>query len=68
MAADQPAWMGPYEGRELTLMLAGEKPLAMFGNAVQHRDLFPEADFAPMSQQGASCAAKRSFVPIMGST
>lgn len=33
--------------RELDLMLAGTKPAAMFGEAIQFRDILPEADFAP---------------------
>jgi len=28
-------------------MLAGSKPAAMFGEAIQFRDILPEADFAP---------------------
>lgn len=39
--------IGPHELRELDLMLAGTKPAAMFGEAVQFREIIPEADFAP---------------------
>ena len=42
-----PAGVGPRELRELELMLAGTKPAAMFGEAVQFRDIIPEEDFAP---------------------
>lgn len=41
-----PPGIGPHEGRELELMLAGEKPLAMFSD-VDGWDGFPDADFAP---------------------
>lgn len=42
-----PPGVGPHELRELELMLAGEKPAAMFGEAIQFRDILPEDDFAP---------------------
>jgi hypothetical protein len=41
-----PPGVGPHEDRELELMLAGTKPLAMFGDAVGSGYEFPEADFA----------------------
>lgn len=61
MAENQPSWMGPHEDRELALMLAGNKPLAMFGDAIQHRDLFPEADFAPHVATGAILRRETQF-------
>ncbi|MCW0234343.1 MAG: hypothetical protein OJJ21_12155 [Ferrovibrio sp.] len=42
-----PPGVGPHELRELELMLAGTKPAAMFGEAIQFRDIIPEDDFAP---------------------
>ncbi len=42
-----PPGVGPHELRELELMLAGTKPAAMFGEAIQFRDILPEDDFAP---------------------
>jgi hypothetical protein len=42
-----PKGVGPHERRELKLMLAGKKPAAMFGEAVQFRDILSEDDFAP---------------------
>lgn len=33
-------------------MLAGRKPAAMFGEAVQFRDILPEDDFAPHVEAG----------------
>lgn len=42
-----PPGVGPHEGRELPLMLAGEKPLAAFSEALIARDILPEDLFAP---------------------
>jgi hypothetical protein len=47
-----PDGVGPHEGRELELMLAGEKPLAMFGDAVGSTYEVPEIDFAPFVADG----------------
>lgn len=44
---DLPPGVGPHEGRELELMLAGVKPMAMFYDAVPATVDLPEADFAP---------------------
>jgi hypothetical protein len=42
-----PEGVGPHEGRELELMLAGKKPLAMFSEAIvlPLSDFYPEKDF-----------------------
>lgn len=50
-----PEGIGPHEGRELELMLAGKKPLAMFSEAVAVpvSDLYPEEDFMPYVESGA---------------
>jgi len=42
-----PPGIGPHEGRELELMLAGSKPMAMFSDALHVSDYFPDADFDP---------------------
>lgn len=47
MQYDLPPGIGPHEGRECELMLAGLKPLAMFSDADTHCHHFPEAEFAP---------------------
>jgi hypothetical protein len=45
--------IGPHEDRELELMLAGRKPLAMFTEVVSiESDVFPEADFEPYVRSG----------------
>jgi len=42
-----PKGIGPHEGRELDLMLAGEKPLAMFCDVVSSPYEWPDAQFEP---------------------
>ncbi|MBB4285815.1 hypothetical protein [Roseospira goensis] len=44
---DPPAGVGPHEGRELALMLAGEKPLALFCDIVPSPYVWPDDRFAP---------------------
>lgn len=47
--------IGPHEGRELELMLAGTKPIAMFHEVVGHDDgleLIPEVAFSPYVDAG----------------
>lgn len=50
-ALSNPA-IGPREDRELELMLAGTKPLAMFYDVVPASIELPEADFAPYIDAG----------------
>ena len=50
---DLPPEIGPHEGRELELMLAGEKPLAMFSDVVGSPYPWPDAAFAPHVASGA---------------
>ena len=45
--SDAPAGIGPHEFKELELMRAGKKPLAMFCDSVPASYDMPEADFAP---------------------
>lgn len=51
-ATDLPSGIGPHELRELELMLKGEKPLAMFSDAVPATIELPEADFEPFVKSG----------------
>lgn len=51
-ATDLPPGIGPHELRELELMLKGEKPLAMFSDAVPGTIELPEADFEPYVKSG----------------
>ena len=45
--------IGPHEGRELELMLAGQKPLAMFTEISPiETGLIPEDEFAPYVKSG----------------
>ncbi|MDK9721649.1 MAG: hypothetical protein OEL53_10755 [Rhodospirillales bacterium] len=52
MQGNLPPGIGPHEGRECELMLAGLKPLAMFSDASTHCHHFPEAEFAPHVANG----------------
>ena len=49
-----PEGIGPHKGRELELMLAGKKPLAMFYEAVvlPLSDFYPEEDFMVYVEAG----------------
>lgn len=51
--------IGPHEGKELELMLAGKKHLAAFGDVLPddgskiHEQIIPEEKFAPYVKSGA---------------
>lgn len=47
-----PPGIGPHEGRELELMLAGEKPLAMFNDHLPEDMEPPEVTFDPYVAEG----------------
>lgn len=47
-----PPGIGPHNDRELELMLAGSKPMAMFSDGLHVSDYFPDADFAPHVKAG----------------
>lgn len=53
LSDDLPAGIGPHEGRELELMLAGRKLLATFCDVVPASYEIPEAAFAPHVASGA---------------
>jgi len=57
---DIPKEIGPHEGRELELMLAGAKPLAMFADIVPSPYEWPDAAFEPHVAAGR--LAKREFL------
>ena len=50
--SDLPKGIGPHEGRELELMLAGEKPLAMFSDIVSSSYEWPDEWFEPHVASG----------------
>jgi hypothetical protein len=52
MDEDIPEGIGPHEGRELDLMLAGEKPLAMFNDDIPADMKAPEIAFDPYVSDG----------------
>ena len=49
---DIPDGIGPHEGKELALMLAGEKPAAMFNDDIPESFEPPEIIFAPYVENG----------------
>lgn len=53
LAEEIPPEIGPHDGRELALMLAGKKPLAMFSDVVGSTYPWPDAAFAPHVAAGA---------------
>lgn len=46
-----PAGIGPHEGRELDLLLSGQKPMAMFSDVVPASFDWGETDFDPYVQR-----------------
>jgi hypothetical protein len=57
------AGVGPHEGCELELMLAGEKPLAMFGDALGSGYEVPESNFAPYVADGSIVRREAIYRP-----
>lgn len=49
---DLPKGVGPHEDKELELMLAGRKPLAMFYDTIPECGVIPEDDFRPYVDKG----------------
>lgn len=49
----RPPFVGPHEGDELTLMMSGSKPMAMFVEPLDTEfEYFPETDFDEQVQNG----------------
>ena len=57
---ETPNGIGPHEGRELELMLAGKKPLAMFSDIVPSSYQWPDEQFEPYVASGA--LVKKEFL------
>ena len=57
---DLPKEIGPHDGRELDLMLAGVKPLAMFTDVVPSNYEWPDITFEPHVLSGT--LVKREFL------
>ena len=53
--------LGPHEGHELELMLAGEKPLALFYDTIPECGVIPEGEFAPHVNSGKLIMSERTF-------
>jgi len=66
---DLPEGVGPHEERELELMLAGKKPLAMFyeGVAIPVSEVYPEEDFMPYVESGLLIRRDEIYQPHDGS-
>jgi hypothetical protein len=54
-----PPGVGPHDGRELELMLAGRKPLACFSEVQTHESSIPEEAFEPYVSSGAVVTAEQ---------
>ena len=52
---------GPHEGRELELMLTGNKPLALFFDTIPECGVIPEQEFAPYVKSGKVVISERIF-------
>lgn len=57
---DIPKEIGPHDGRELALMLVGDKPLAMFSDIVPSPYNWPDAAFEPYAS--ARVLVKKEFL------
>ena len=53
--------LGPHEGQELELMLAGKKPLALFYDTIPECGVIPEREFAPHVNSGKLVMSERTF-------
>ena len=62
MDTEFPSGIGPHEGRELELMLLGEKPLAMFNDDLPEDMEPPEISFDPYVAEGRFVKSE-VFVP-----
>ncbi len=58
---------GPHDDRELELMLAGKKPLALFYDTVPECGVIPEREFAPHVDSGKMIKGERIFPSSEGS-
>jgi hypothetical protein len=58
-----PPEIGPHEGRELELLLAGKKPVAMFSDVIPQSFELPEKDFAPFVETGQLIRREVRFSP-----
>lgn len=58
-----PNGIGPHEGRERELMLAGEKPMAMFSDVVPASMDLPLEDFAPYLTSGQVVRCEDVYYP-----
>ena len=67
-----PVGVGPHDGKELSLMLAGVKPVAMFYDTVPECGVIPRQEFEPfvtsgriMSKEVTFRRKSKAFVPAV---
>ena len=68
MTEDIPSGIGPHEGKELELMLAGKKPLAMFNDNIPFGMEPPEVAFDPYVSEGRFVKAEYVIQSTTGAT
>lgn len=56
-----PPGIGPHDGKELSLMLAGKKPLAMFYDTVPEVGVIPRHEFEPYVSTGRIVSSEMTF-------
>jgi len=58
-----PLGIGPHDGKELNLMLAGRKPLAMFYDTLPEIGVIPRHEFEPHVATGRIVSREMTFPP-----
>lgn len=58
-----PPGIGPHDGKELNLMLAGRKPLAMFCDTLPEIGAIPRHEFEPHVEAGRIVSREMTFPP-----
>ena len=58
-----PEGIGPHEGKELELMLQGQKPMAFFSDTIPSSMELPEAEFLPFVENGQIIKVEETYTP-----
>lgn len=56
-----PEGIGPHEGKELELMLQGQKPMAFFSDTIPCSIQLPEAEFRPHIESGEFSFVEKTY-------
>lgn len=59
--AELPPGVGPHEGKELSLMLDGRKPVAMFYDTISECGVIPRHEFEPYIESGRLVRSEMTF-------